>query len=128
MITKERLKQTIELVQELQGELNLIYTPSKVLDSVKDVYNLYYSNRKITIGSGYYNRGSEYIEFTNNNIDEIVDKIYDVIKDDISDYIMKSLENLELSIEHLKYFDREPELFKKFKDEVLKLKNENLFY
>lgn len=127
MITKERLKQTIELVQELQGELNLIYTPSKVLDSVKDVYNLYYSNRKITIGSGYYNRGNEYIKFTNNNIDEIVDKIYDVIKDDISDYIMKSLENLELSIEYLKYFDRELELFKKFKDEVLKLKNENLF-
>lgn len=123
MISKDKLRETLLNIRELNGTITLYYVPLNTINSVKDVYGLYYSGRrKIEIGK-YLSTGIEYIEITDKNSDEIVDKVYALITDDIGDFIMKALTIMKLDDVDLKYFDREPELFKTFQETVLKLKN-----
>ncbi|SRR6266403_1712598 len=121
-ITKDKLRDAILSVRSINGMITLYHVPMKTIYSAESVYNLYYSGRnKIEIGS-YFSTGREYKDVTDSNFDEIIDKIYDLLSDDVGDYIMKALDDMELEDTYLKYFDDEPELFKTFQETVLKLK------
>ena len=123
-MTKEKLKDLLLLVKQFDGNLTLSYIPKSKIYSVEEVYNLYYSGwNKIEIGL-YYNSCEECIEMSNSNIDIIVDKIYDKLTDSVGEFIIPALNNLGLDDVYLKYFDREPELFIKFQEEVLRLKQQ----
>ena len=123
---KNKIKELITLVRQFNGFLTLSYTPSSVLKSTKSLYGIYYGGwSKIEIGEYYTNRG-EHIEITDANVDEIAEKIYNVLSDCVGYEIMQALDNLKLDAEDLKYFDRDLELFKKYKKEVRRLKKENL--
>lgn len=55
MITKEKLKQTIELIIELNGSLTLSYVPSSDLKNPKGPYGWYYGgSNKIEISREFY--------------------------------------------------------------------------
>ena len=126
MITKEQLKQTIELVFLLKGQLTLSYLPSSIIETTEGCYNLYYGGyKKMEIHPEYYRDGScslsTYKEL--GGVDAVIDRIYQNIQDDISSYIMTALNNIGADDTTVKYFDREPELYERFKNEVYKLKN-----
>ena len=123
MKSKEELRQVINLVREFKGSLTLSYIPQSKMQTPEKVYSLYYGGwNKIEIDD-FYRNGKDFIEISESNIDEIIDKVYDCLSDNIGNCIMDALTNLELDDTDLKYFDRDPELFKKFQDEVLRLKN-----
>jgi hypothetical protein len=126
MITKEQLKQTIELVFLLKGELTIPYLPLSIIETVKGCYNLYYGGyKKMEIYPEYYRDGScnlsAYKEL--GGIDAVIDRIYQNIQDDISTYVMTALNNIGCEDTVVKYFGEKPELYERFKNEVYKLKN-----
>jgi len=124
-MTKEELKQSILLIRKNGGELNFNYIPSEYLNDTQELYELYYGGSpKIKIGEKYYVYEGDYIEITEDNLEEVINKIYDVLNDSIKDEFHQAFENFEWEYEELKYFDDEEENYQKFKDEVLRLKNE----
>jgi hypothetical protein len=127
-IDKIKIKELIKSVRDFNGYLELNYVPSSTLKSTEELASLYYSGaRKISLGECYHN-GREFVDITESNIDEIVDKVYNTLMDNITYEINQALENLELGDTYIKYFDREPEMYNKFQKEVLRLKelkNEN---
>lgn len=127
MITKDKIKSLIENVLLINGTLSINYLPETVIYSESILYNLYYTGPySIEINRYQYLDEETSFDITNSNIDDIVDIIFNKLNDNIIIYIKEALDNLGLDDCYLKYFDDEPELFKKFQDEVLKLKNNNL--
>jgi hypothetical protein len=123
---KIRIKELIKIVQEFHGSVRLTYIPQSVIDSTEKLHELYYSGwYELGIGKFYNNNRTELVEITDSNIDEIVDEIYECLSNSVGNEIFKALDNLKLDTEDIKYFDRDPELFEKFKKEVLKLKGLN---
>ena len=124
-MTKEKIKNLILSVQEFQGYLTLNYFPISDLYLDEKVYNLYYSGfDKIEIGKYFtHSLTGNITEITPSNIDEITDKVYNLLIQDVSWFIQPALENLKLDFEDLKYFENNTKKFKKFQNEVLKLKN-----
>lgn len=126
MITKEKIKSLIENVLLVNGTLTINYLSESVIYSEQKLYNLYYGGLpNMEINRYQYLDEESSFDITNSNIDDIIDIIFNKLNDDISIYINEALDNLGLDDCDLKYFDDEPELFKKFQDEVLKLKNNN---
>lgn len=126
MITREKIKQAIQLTREMNGFLSLNFTPSKTIYDSDSLYDLYYGGcSKIEIyKTSVKDPNWNYIKFNDTNFEEIVDLIYNYLKDDVSDAIQIALKNLKWEGEELKYFDR-PEnewKLKLFQDEVLKNK------
>jgi hypothetical protein len=128
MISREKIFQSVELVRELNGSLSLSYIPSSVLDSSKSVGELYYGGwTKMEVSKTYFNDyGGLDGKIDKIGLNRIIDHIYDRLQDSIGPFIMKALENLNLDDSDLKYFDRDPQLFKRFQEEVLKLKSQNV--
>ena len=125
MVSKKEIKQMITTVRKCNGSLTLSYLPCKTVNSTHALYELYYGGwNKIEIGK--YFRSSEHLEIkiTDENLDNIVDKIYRLLSNCIGDFIIQAMDNLKLHNNELKYFDREPETYAKFKKEVLRLKKE----
>ncbi len=124
MISKEKLKEMIVGIRELNGLLTLGHIPRNYIYSARRMYEIYYSGKdKIEVGK-YFENGAESILIKNENLDEIVDKIYVLLIDDIGKQIGEAIDIMKLHDNELKYFDREPEQFKKFQEIVLKLKDE----
>jgi len=125
MLTKEKIKEMIQTVQEFNGMITLNYVPESTLYSTEELEGLYYSGQNKLEISKYYRTGFESKKINKDNFDEIVDDVYNKLNDNIGPHIIQALENLDLDQEgeYIKYFDREPELLKKFQEEVLKLKN-----
>lgn len=127
MVTKEELKKTIDLITKLKGSLTLSYLPVSKIETPKDCYNLYYGGFcKMEIYPELYRDGSCNISTYEElgGVDVVIDRIYSNIKDDISPYIMTALNNIGGDDTTIKYFESEPEMYQKFKNEVLRLKNE----
>jgi hypothetical protein len=125
-MTKEEIRQTIALIRKNGGELKLNYIPSEYLNDTEELCGLYYGGSpNIEIGK-YYRNYSEFIEITDDNLEEVINKIYDVLTDSIKDEFHQAFKNFEWAYEELKYFDDEKENYQKFKDEVLRLKNEKI--
>lgn len=123
MITKDEVRKFLKAGQVFRSMITFNYIPEDVLYSTEELYGLYYSGQyKMEIGK-YYSTGMDTKEITNDNFEEIIDDVYFKLKGNISQHIFDALENLELDGEYLKYFDDEPEMYEKFKKEVLKLKN-----
>ena len=124
MITKEKLKQTIELIIELNGSLTLSYVPSSDLKNPKGPYGWYYGgSNKIEISREFYRAGRLFERIEDlGGVDFVVDDCYKLLTDSVHDYIFPALNNLGLDDTDLKYFDRDKELFKKFKNEINRLK------
>jgi hypothetical protein len=75
MITKEKLKQTIELIIEVNGSLTLSYVPSSDLKNPKGPYGWYYGgSNKIEISREFYRAGQK-IKFDKLRL-SISDKIW----------------------------------------------------
>ena len=126
MITREKIKQDIQLTREMNGFLSLNFTPSKTIYDSDSVYGLYYGGcSKIEINkTSVKDPNWNYIKFNDTNFEEMVDLVYNYLKDDVSGAIQIALKNLKWEGEELKYFDR-PEnewKLKLFQDEVLKNK------
>lgn len=125
MISKSKIKNLITLVQEFNGKVILSYIPESVLDSIEELHNLYYGGwNKIEIGKFYRSNDGNLIEIKESNIDKIVDEIYYKLSYDIGNEILKALENLNYEAEDLKYFDRSPDTYEKFRKEVHRLINQ----
>ena len=125
-MNKEELKQVVTGVQKINGILQLNYTPSSVLSSTNELYGLYYGgdcNIKISKTHFINNRTLDSIKITDENLDEIIDSVIAILEDNISNQIHAAIKNLEMSYEDLKYFDRDLSKYEKFRDEVLRLKN-----
>jgi hypothetical protein len=126
MITREELKETIKSVKKIGGHLKLQYIPKTDLNSTQRLNELYYGGqRKIEIGKFYHNYWSkmgDFVEITDNNFEAILDEVYLAMKNNIASCLFQAMENMGLDDTDLKYFDRNLELYKKFKAEVLKLK------
>ena len=123
-MNKDKIKNLVEAVREFDGSLSLGYVPESVIHSTEEVYGLYYSGwAKMELGKNYFRTSTtETVKVTDDNVDEIVDTIHKLLVDNIGDFIMKALENLNLEDTDLKYFDRDLELYMKFKQEVSRLK------
>jgi hypothetical protein len=126
--SKEQIKQTLEMVFNLNGSLTISYIPSSRI-TPEGCYNLYYGGRyKMEIYPEYYRDGSCNLETYEDlgGIDAVIDRIYNNLEDNIGDFIIPALDNLKLDDSDLKYFDRDLDLFNKFKQEINKLKNESI--
>ncbi len=124
-MTKEEIKSLLELLKKSNGELTIKYIPESTLYDTKELYDLYYGgSKKIIISGNHFMKNyGEITDITESNLDEIVDKIYDIMIDNISGHIFKVFKNLHWEFEELKYFDHDKKTYNKFKKEVLKLKN-----
>ena len=121
-IKKDEIKEMIRLIRQFNGQASFSFIPSKKIYSTEDLYGLYYGGwNKIEVGK-YFRSGSDFFEIDDSNIDEIVDKIYKKLSDDVGECILKALENLGMDDCNLKYFDRDEAELKKFQEEVLRLK------
>lgn len=63
------------------------------------------------------------IDINNKNLSEIVNKIYDIKCNDISDYIIKAIISLKLEEVDTPFFTENIEHFNELKNEILKLKS-----
>lgn len=132
-LDKNELKKTILFVSKIGGELKLRGLSINGISTPEKCYNLYYgggSVTSITIWKCYENYDSKlnHVEITDENIDQIVDEVYSCLSSNINDIIEKALINIGESgeFETLKYFDRDIELFNKFKEEVKRLSDEKI--
>lgn len=122
--TKEELKQFILINRKLHGIVEIGYIPENVLESKDELYGLYYGgSHKLRLGK-YLEYRAERIEITDKKIDSIVDTVYELLNNSISEYIHQAFHNFDWEYEELKYFDRDEKKYLKFVKEVLKLKNE----
>ena len=126
---KQEIRDLILLVQKYNGYLTLSYIPQNKIKTPEDTYGLYYGGwTKIEIDKSYRNFGSgvDINDLNSKTIDKAIDDIYTSLNESIGKHIGQALTNLNLDYEDLKYFDRDLELFKKFQDEVRKLKETNI--
>jgi len=126
MMTREKIKQTIQTVRELDGFLSFNFVPSKSIYDLDYLHGLYHGGQKIDISRDevrYPDR--RWVIFNDTNFEEIVDDVWNYIKDDITGAIHTSFENLDWEFEELKYFDRpeNADKLKLFQEEVLKNKH-----
>lgn len=124
-MNKEEIKNLIINVRKLDGVFECRYIPEEMLYSIENLHDLYYGGAcKIHVGMWYSDHKThEDIDNNEDNLDYIVEKFYNCLQTDIREYINNALTNLKLEGEALKYFDSDPELYKEFKNEVLRLKN-----
>ena len=124
-MNKETIKNAIKIAKELNGTIKIPYVPSSYLDLTDELYGLYYSGaHHITFGRNHFLLSDgTYTEITDINEEEIINKIYEVLVDNIQPYIMEALKSLEWEAEELKYFDDDPEKYETFKKKVLELKS-----
>ena len=126
-MTREKIKQTIQTVRELDGFLSFNFVPSKAIYDLDYLHGLYHGGQKIDISRDevrYPDR--RWVLFNDTNFEEIVDDVWDYIKDDITGAIHTAFENLDWEFEELKYFDRpkNADKLKLFQEEVLKNKTQ----
>ena len=129
MITKEKIREFITLNRELGSSISFPIIESDVLYDTEKLYHLYYGDGdKINLGKYYHNiseRG-EIFEITDDNLSEVVDRVYEDLKDSIAKELHATFEKFGWEYEMLKYFDDEPKKYERFKKEVLRLKEESL--
>ena len=121
MVNKEKLKKAILLAKELNGTLSLMHIPKINLYSTKDLSDLYYEGVKKVETGVYLNGNPNFIQLTNTNLDEVVDKVYVIMQNDIHTHVLQALKNLNWKVEEIKNFEYTPEKYKQFQEEVLKL-------
>jgi len=124
---KTELKQTINFIRTNSGEIKFSYIPKNIINSTKELNNLYYGDGHcvISISKNYISFGpGEISKFDDAEIDSYVDRIYDLLDENYTDEISCALESLDFREEMVKYFGREEhvEAFDKFKKEVKRLK------
>jgi len=128
MITKEKIREFIILNRQLGSSISFPIIESKVLYDTEELYNLYYGEGdKINIGK-YYHKLSDsgnILEITDDNLSEVVDKLYDELRDSIGAELHATFKKFKWEYEELKYFDDNSKKYEKFKTEVLRLKEEN---
>lgn len=123
---KEKLKQMIDLVIELNGSLTLSYIPPYKIETPEEAYGIYYSGwNRIEISKNYYMVAGRSGEIKDIGIEKLVDNVYELLDTCVGNCIMKALDNFDLDAEVLKYFDRDEDLYNKFKTEVKRLKSQN---
>jgi hypothetical protein len=125
---KQEIRNLILLVQKYNGYLTLSYLPQREIETPERCQGLYYGGwAKMEIGNSYRNfaGGVDIDKLNSETIDKAVDDIYNSLNGCIGKEIGQALTNLELDYEDLKYFDRDPELYKKFKKEVSRLKRKS---
>ena len=126
---KREIRDLILLVKKYNGYLTLSYIPASEIKTTSKAASLYYGGwAKIEIGHSYRNfcGGVSIDELNSETMDKAVDDIYTCLNESIGEHIGQALTNLNLDYEDLKYFDRDPELYKKFKAEVRKLKKNSI--
>lgn len=129
MVSKEKLRETIDTIISIDGKVEFIYLRMEDIDTAEKCYNLYYSGpNRVCISNGYYENSLKGGLSKLDNIDESVDDIYEYLSNNIRGYIKKALDNLNLGDEDIKYFDRNQDLLVKFKNEVLKLKENDILH
>lgn len=127
MKSKEEILNILNIIRNINGSLTVYYIPESYIYDTKKCYDLYYSGaNKFIIDKKYFEYNSEFIEITDNNLNKIVDKIIDILKNDIYEYLHKAVSNLKLEYEDFKYFENNKKTHKKFINEVLKLKNDSI--
>lgn len=129
-ISREELKTTILFVSKNNGSLKFRYLPIEDIGTTEKCYNLYYGGgREITIWRDYENHYSKmhHATITAENIDAIVDEVFDCLTSHIGDHISQALINIgeDGEYETLKYFDRDLALYERFRAEVARLAREN---
>lgn len=127
-MNKQELKNLIHLIGKFDGEFTVYCIPSSYLYDVERLYGLYYGGlKKIVIGKKLLFIGNQSFKFEDNDIDDIVEKLHELLSDDIKKHITDALYELEIPDEYLKYFDREEmkEKYEDFKNKVLELKNKD---
>jgi hypothetical protein len=126
MLTNEELKQLLVLNKKLGSAIEFQYIPESVLYSTEELYNLYYGGaEKVIISQNFLSCKGELIKMKEKTLEEIVTIIQDLLRTNIADYIHKTFEKFIWEYEELKYFDRDEKQYNKFKNEVLKLKEED---
>jgi hypothetical protein len=121
MINKEKLRQAIILSKELKGTLSLMFIPKISLYSTKDLSNLYYDGVKKIETGVYLNGNPNFIKLTDANLEEVVEKIYEMMINDIHTHVLQALTNLKWKVEEIKNFEYSPDKYKIFQEEVLRL-------
>jgi len=69
----------------------------------------------------YLNGNPNFIKLTDTNIEEVVDKIHETMVDDIHTHVLQAIQNLNWKVEEIKNFEYNPDKYKSFQEEVLKL-------
>ena len=126
-MTREKIKQVIQLTRELRGFLSINFIPSKAIYDLDYLHGLYHGGQKIDISRDEVRFPTwEYMQFNDTNFEEIVDAVWDYIKDDITHAVRLAFENLGWEHEELKNFDRpeNADKLKLFQEEVLKNKHQ----
>lgn len=128
MITKEKIREFITLNRELGSSISFPIIESDVLYDTEKLYLLYYGEGDKINLSKYYHKISErgdIFEITDDNLSEVVDRVYDELNDSIAKELHATFNKFGWEYEELKYFDDYPKKYKRFKKEVLRLKEES---
>lgn len=114
--------------QGFEVKLRMVYTPESHLYDTEKLYELYYGGHGvIEIHDKYYTiNWHEHKLETPEDFERGIDRIVELIKDNIAPYVHQALENIGEDPECLKYFDRPEEqpIYDTFKAEVLRLRDE----
>jgi hypothetical protein len=122
-MTKDKIKQLININKEFNGQITLKYVHESSIYSTEEMSCLYYGHVNKMIIDNYYTNDSVRIEITTESINGIVDIIYEHLSNNVYQYILQTIKNLNLADEDLKYFDTTHNLFVKFQQEVIRLKS-----
>ncbi len=120
--TKDKIKALMSLLNEFKATVHIKYFPFEHLQSVEELYGLYYGGGTPIRISSVLDIGNDHVKITGENMDEVCERLAKTLEDDILGEIIQALDNLSWEAEELKYFDRSIEKHEIFKKEVMRLK------
>ncbi len=123
-MTREDIRSIIEFTSKNGGSYTCTYIPKEEL-TPDNCESLYYGGAsEIRINSNGFSIRHECVTMDEVGIDKAIEKIYDILKDNIGAELHQAMKNLQWEYEELKYFDRHPENFEKFKNEINRLRRD----
>jgi len=131
---REDIKSIIEFTKKNGGNYTCTYIPGSEL-TPENCNSLYYGGAsEIRINATGFSVRHEYVTFkdyadsivysSENGEEKAIDRIYEILKDNIGAELHQAMSNLEWEYEELKYFDRDTGQFEKFKNEINKLRRD----
>lgn len=120
----EDIKSIIEFTKKNGGNYTCTYIPGSEL-TPENCNSLYYGGAsEIRINATGFSVRHEYKTFKDYGEEKAIDRIYEILKDNIGGELHQAMSNLDWEYEELKYFDRDTGQFEKFKNEINKLRRD----
>lgn len=122
--TIDDIKTQLRLCLKYGTHVEIMYIPEFVLNDPRELYGVYYGGSyRMTLGK-YSRIKFTSITLTETNLDEVAASAMRELDNDVSEYIIESLNNLGWDDVEIKYLENDEEKYKQFLDEVNRLRND----